>query len=606
MVPLLLCTTDILIRWELLNRYSDNQLFFYVSSLVISVGYFSFILLLLKSLEAKPIIYFSISILVFPLLLFSFLGSYTFFSLNGIFPNYYTFLYFKTEPKSAMMIIRDVSGWKELIGILVGILVLIASVRWYTKKHITRIQTKWLIVFGLVQFSAFETLISFHKKYDQCAIVDTNFAACVQRHAFTWDDHSEFKGKGLEERTPPQIELKKNPKKFNVVVFIFESVRKRSMQIYGNKNETTPNFAEMQKKFPENFYVFNQPVSVSSTTMLAVPAILTGIGPYQDKSILYSQPLIWEFAKIFDYKTFFLSSHTLKWYKFNEFYKKEKLDVWWNKDNSGLPYFNDLGIKDELTIKKLNRTITKFSNEPFFGVVQLNTTHYPYEVPKKFNKWNNSFSDSYDNAVRYQDAIIGDFFKHLEQKGLLENTIVLFASDHGESLAEHHNIGHVESNYTETISIPLLAYIPDGIVSEAEKNQLKKNRNQLTSNIDIAPTIVDLLNLENEPKLQKHIANYSGFSLLKPIPDDRMLISLNNNQVASFNTGLSVCSKNWHYLFRTNLVPNKEEFYYWKKDIGELKDYQKLLSKKKRVFILKNVCNYPICDKLVQKIRKSE
>jgi arylsulfatase A-like enzyme len=151
-----------------------------------------------------------------------------------------------------------------------------------------------------------------------------------------------------------------------------------------------------------------------------------------------------------------------------------------------------------------------------------------------------------------------------------------------------------------------LAYIPNGIISNAEKNQLKKNRNQLTSNIDIAPTIVDLLNLEHESKLQKHIANYSGFSLLKPIPDDRMLISLNNNQVASFNTGLSVCSKNWHYLFRTNLVPNKEEFYYWKKDIGELKDCQKLLSKKKRVFILKNVCNYPICDKLVQKIRKSE
>jgi phosphoglycerol transferase MdoB-like AlkP superfamily enzyme len=339
--------------------------------------------------------------------------------------------------------------------------------------------------------------------------------------------------------------------------------------------------------------------------MLAVPAILTGIGPNQDKSVLYSQPLLWEYAKIFDYKTFFLSSHTLKWYKFNEFYKKEKLDVWWNKDNSGLPYFNDLGIKDELTIKKLNRTISKFSTKPFFGVVQLNTTHYPYEVPEKYKKWNNSFSGSYDNAVRYQDAIIGDFFKHLKKQGLLDNTIVLFASDHGESLAEHHNIGHVESNYTETISIPLLAYIPNGIISNAEKNQLKKNRNQLTSNIDIAPTIVDLLNLEHESKLQKHIANYSGFSLLKPIPDDRMLISLNNNQVASFNTGLSVCSKNWHYLFRTNLVPNKEEFYYWKKDVKELNDQQKHLSKKQRNAILNFVKRYPVCDKLIGKITKA-
>ncbi len=602
--PILMCLVDIYFRRELLGRYSDNQLLFYFSSLIISIGFFAFVLLLLKSLESKPVFYFGVSILVFPLLLFSFFGSYTFFSLNGIFPNYYTFLYFKTEPKSAMMIIRDASGWKELFGLIFGIGILLAAVRWYTKNHVEKLQGKWLILFGLLQFTAFESLISFHKKYDQCAIVDANFAACVQRHAFTWDDHSEFKGKGLEERIPPKLDLKLAKKKFNVVVFVFESVRKRSLHIYGNQHETTPNFAAMQKNFPENFFVFKQPVSIASTTMLAVPGILTGIGPYQDKSVLYSQPLLWEYAKIFDYKTFFLSSHTLKWYKFDKFYKKEKLDVWWNKDNSGLPYFNDLGIKDELTIQKLNRTISKYSKEPFFGVVQLNTTHYPYEVPKKYNKWNNSFSDTYDNAVRYQDAIIGDFFKQLKKNGLLENTIVLFTSDHGESLTEHHNIGHVESNYTETISVPLLAYIPDGILSEREKKQLKKNRSQLTSNIDISPTIVDLLNLDEEPALQKYFKHYTGYSLLKSIPDDRMIISLNNNQVASFNTGLSVCSKDWHYLFRTNLVPNKEEFYFWRKDIAELHDHQKLLSKKQRNIILNLVKRYPVCDKLVEKVKR--
>ena len=196
------------------------------------------------------------------------------------------------------------------------------------------------------------------------------------------------------------------------------------------------------------------------------------------------------------------------------------------------------------------------------------------------------------------------FFNRLKKEGLLKNTIVLFTSDHGESLTEHHNIGHVESNYTETISVPLLAYIPEGILSDKEKKQLKINRSQLTSNIDISPTVVDLLNLEEEPSLQKYFQNYTGFSLLKPIPNDRMIISLNNNQVASFNTGLSVCSKRWHYLFRTNLVPNKEEFYLWKKDIGELHDKQKQLSQKQRNIILNLVKRYPVCDKLVEKVEK--
>lgn len=506
-----------------------------------------------------------------------------------------------------MMIIRDASGWKEIIGLIVVFTGLLIFTNWFTKNHVPKLKASSLLFYGILQLSAFETLVYFHSKFDQCAMVDTNFAACVQRHLFTWDDHSEFKGRGLNERRPPKITLRLGKKKFNVVVFVFESVRKRSLQIYGNHHPTTPHFAALQQQFPDNFFVFKQPVSVASTTMLAVPAILTGIAPFQDTSVLYTQPLIWEYAKIFDYKRFFLSSHTLKWYRFDQFYKKEKLDIWWNKDNSGLPYFNDLGIKDAFTIRKLNQVIDLYSKEPFFGVVQLNTTHYPYEIPEKYSKWNNSFSDSYDNAVLYQDDILGSFFTKLKEKNLMKNTIVLFVSDHGESLTEHHNIGHVESNYTETISIPLVAYIPDNILTPIEKQHLKKNLHQLTSNIDIAPTIVDLLNLDNEKKLQKYFTHFKGYSLLQPIPDKRMLISLNNNQVANFNTGLSVCSKNWHYLFRTNIVPNKEEFYYWKKDIGELHDQQKRLSNKQRNIILNYVKRFPVCDKLVEKIgRKGE
>jgi membrane-anchored protein YejM (alkaline phosphatase superfamily) len=339
--------------------------------------------------------------------------------------------------------------------------------------------------------------------------------------------------------------------------------------------------------------------------MLAVPAILTGIGPYQDTSILYRQPLLWEYAKLFDYRTFFISSHTLKWYRFDQFYQKEKLDIWWNKDNSGLPYFNDLGIKDEHTVRKLNKTIKRFKKEPFFGVVQFNTTHYPYEIPEKYNKWTETFSDSYDNAVRYQDELIKLFFENLKTQGLMGNTIVFITSDHGESLMEHRTIGHVETNYTEAISVPLIAYIPKGILNKTERKNLKKNLYQLTSNIDIAPTLFDLFELEKEEKLSHFYKNYSGFSLLKPIPNERTVISLNNNQVANFNTGLSIAQKEWHYLFRTNIVPNKEEFYYWRKDIAELKNKRKLLTKTQRTKILKLVEKYPVCDKLKEKARKN-
>jgi len=603
-VPILLSFLDIYFRWELLERYNENQLLFYCSSILLSIGYFSLILLILKFVESKKWLYYSIIILIVPFFIFSYIGSFTFFSLNGIFPNYYTFLYFKTEPKSAFMILRDATSWKEIIGLIVAFIFVIFSCNWFVKKHVIQIKKSYLIVFGILQISAFELLIYYHGKFDQCAIVDANFAACVQRHAFTWDDHTTFKGRGLQERKKIELNIKLPKKNFNVVVLIFESYRKRSASIHGNKHKTTPFFEKLAKEFPEEFFCFQQAVSVSSTTMLAVPAILTGIGPYQDTSVLYSQPLIWEYSQIFDYKTFFLSSHTLKWYNFNQFYKNQKLDIWWNKDNSKLPFFNDLGVKDEYTVNKLNQTIKRFKNQPFFGVVQFNTTHYPYEVPKKYKIWNTTYSDSYDNAVRYQDDLIAKFFLELKKQDLMKNTIVFITSDHGESLMEHRSIGHVESNYSEAISVPLIAFIPKNILDNKQIENLKRNTKLLTSTIDIAPTIVDLLKLNEEEEIIPFIKNYTGFSLFKPISENRKVITLNNNQVANFNTGLSIAHKDWHYLFRTNIVPNKEEFFYWKKDIGELKNKSQFLTKSQRNSILKTVKPYPVCDKIVQKILK--
>ena len=603
-IPILLCCIDFLFRLELIQRYSEAQLLFYCCSMLISISYFILLILILKSISQIKWIFYTLLIIGLGTILISFAASLGFYSLNGLFPNYYTLLYFKTEPKSVFIILRDVIKIKDLLISTLSLGIILTFFSWYIKQHVPQVKKKYLLFFFIFQFSGFQSLVYFHKKFDQCAIVDVNFMACVQRHLFKWDDYSEFTGKGLEERKKADIPLKLDKKKFNVIVVIFESFRKRSAQIYGADKATTPKLVEFSKENTESFYCFQQPVSVSSTTMLAVPAILTGIGPYQDKSILYTQPLLWEYAQIFGYKTFFISSHTLKWYKFNQFYKKEKLDYWWNKDNSGLPYYNDLGVNDENTISELTKTISKCSPKSFFGVVQLNATHFPYKVPKKHQKWKETYSDTYNNAIRYQDELIGKFLNHLKKEDLLRNTVILFVSDHGESLLEHKGIGHIESNYTETISIPLMAYFPKGILSKNDEKTMRKNLKELTSNIDIAPTIIDLLGLENHPEIQHYAKNFSGYSLLKSIPENRSVISLNNNQIANFNTGLSIASKNFHYLYRTNIVPNKEEYYYWRKDINESNDISNQLTIQKRKKLMDVISKYPVCDNLRKKIVK--
>jgi arylsulfatase A-like enzyme len=328
--------------------------------------------------------------------------------------------------------------------------------------------------------------------------------------------------------------------------------------------------------------------------MLAVPATLSGIGPYQDSALLYTQPLIWDYAKQFDYKRFFLSSHTLEWYRFADFYKHDSLDVWWNHDNSGLPYYNDLGIRDELTINKAIKTINSFKDNPFTGVIQLNTTHYPYRVPADYAHWNGHYQDAYNNAVRYQDAILGKLFDYLQRTNKLKNTVILLTSDHGESLMEHHNIGHVESNYYETIAIPLFAYIPPTLLTQTQRIALSKNQKNITSNIDLVPTLLDLWNLDQQSEWKPYAARLTGYSLLKEIPEERNIITLNNNQIASFNTGLSLINSKFHFLLRTNLTPAKIEWYR-AEDEKEIHDLGPELPNGVKRTVKKTIQPFPVC-----------
>ena len=598
-IPIIFIGMDLFFRGELLTLYSRNQLLFYSFSVLLSIGFLVLLMLILKLTETKRFLFFSISLFVFIPLFFSYIGSYAFFSLNGIFPNYYTLLYFKTEPKSALMIIRDVSGWKEILFFFVGSISMLFFIRWFVKNHVPRIDGKVILGLSIVQLILFEVLISKHQRFDQCATVDTNFAACVQRNAFSWDEHLNFKGKGLSVHHPAQLPKVNSNKKLNIIVVIFESFRKNSLQLYGHQRQTTPRLMAFAKKHSNSFYQFDQPLSIASTTMLAVPGIMTGIGPYQDSSVLYHQPMIFEMGKQLNYRTFFLSSHTLKWYRFDQFYKKAAIDYVWNKDVSKLPFFNDLGINDAQTIHVAMKQVQQ-NAKPFFGVIQLNTTHFPFHVPKKFERWNNNFSDSYDNAVRYQDELLGQLFEDLRSKNLLENTAIFFVSDHGESLMEHRNLGHAETNYTETISIPLFAYIPKKFLNDTQVKNLKANRHLLTSNIDIAPSILELLHLDKHASWTQWRKNYTGFSLLSKIPTNRKVISINNNQITNFNTGLSVASLNWHYLFRTNIVPNRQEFYLWRKDKKELNNVRSFMSQKHQKEILKAIQPYPVCDKYLR------
>jgi arylsulfatase A-like enzyme len=68
----------------------------------------------------------------------------------------------------------------------------------------------------------------------------------------------------------------------------------------------------------------------------------------------------------------------------------------------------------------------------------------------------------YDAEVACQDEQVGLFLHQLEQAGVLDHTLVIICSDHGEHLGEKQFIGHSLSLYNELVRVPLIIRDPNG------------------------------------------------------------------------------------------------------------------------------------------------
>lgn len=129
----------------------------------------------------------------------------------------------------------------------------------------------------------------------------------------------------------------------------------------------------------------------------------------------------------------------------------------------------------------------------FFLYLHLMDVHqYVYDDSADFGS---TYSDIYDNAIRWVDANVGTLVAVMQERGLMKRSVLVIASDHGEAFLEHGTEGHARNLYVETTHVPLLVVLPfrlrEGIVVESP-----------VENVDIWPTILDLLGLDPLPAAQ--------------------------------------------------------------------------------------------------------
>ena len=106
----------------------------------------------------------------------------------------------------------------------------------------------------------------------------------------------------------------------------------------------------------------------------------------------------------------------------------------------------------------------------------------------------------YDPDTEVIDREVGRLVEAVDALGLAENTLVVFHSDHGESLGEHGLVGHGQLLNDATMRVPLIMRYPPRIARGVRVSQLARN-------VDVFPTVLDAVGIASEREL-------SGESLL--------------------------------------------------------------------------------------------
>ena len=147
----------------------------------------------------------------------------------------------------------------------------------------------------------------------------------------------------------------------------------------------------------------------------------------------------------------------------------------------------------------------------------------------------------YKNEVEYMDREIGKFLTKLKDLGLMDKTHILVVGDHGEGLGDYSNyvgnphIGHIHFLQNVYLHVPLIIYNP----FQSEKGTV---RQEYVTLLDIAPTVMDTMNIRNVPK-------FSGRNLNKLEKDAQLTIFQETYMPEAARDKFAIIEYPWHMLF---------------------------------------------------------
>jgi len=330
-------------------------------------------------------------------------------------------------------------------------------------------------------------------------------------------------------------------KKNNIVLITIDSLRWDYVGCYNNNGTSITPYMD---QFSEEGIIFKNAISQSPYTLGSFSTIFTSHYPRMvtasNGMLLDNRLTLAEILKKAGYRTGAFHSNPFLTHAFGYDRGFDTFeDAFGGRNSLKYDWFVHLisrlirmtRVEPYLSAEKTNRRVKRWfrkeysDSSPFFLWIHYMDVHGPYQSKKGFayfNKvkgewlWQKALKyperiskeereiliNTYKEEIKYLDGQIGNLHQFFKKIGLLEETMFIICSDHGDGFYEHKKYSHNRNLYDELLRVPLIIkhpYLKDKIEIE-----------NVVGLIDLTPTILDFLEIdvENLP--------FQGYSL-KPL-----------------------------------------------------------------------------------------
>ena len=304
-----------------------------------------------------------------------------------------------------------------------------------------------------------------------------------------------------------------NAKKLNVVLVTVESLSAKYLGSFGHPDNLTPNLDHLRG---ESLF-FNRSYATGTRTTRGLEAITLSVPPTPGRSIVKrigaesGYACLGQLLNAQGYDSVFLYGGRGYFDNMTAFFQGNGYRVLDQEDipASEIHFKNAWGVADEDLYRQAIRVANADyqAGKPFFLQLMTTSNHRPYSYPE--GRIDIPSGTGREGVVKYTDYAIGQFLAEARQQDWFDHTLFVFVADHTAGSAGKEDLP------VENYHIPMFIYAP-GIIAPREVSEL-------ASQIDLAPTLLGLLNID-------YVSTFFGKDLLLPENTSRNAVLIGNYQ----------------------------------------------------------------------------